>query len=319
MKLEESYKAKGYSDLNAERAAARRAKIEKIVAVTAGLTVAAAATYVVSKNIKNRTDSIVKAGTKIQVIAREADKNTDRAFYAAYNKSDKFKYAGLYGKQIKDEGNSVYKHTLNVTGDMKVASRKKAADAFAELYKNDPQFREDFKKSNDMLKVNAAFLANGKVYNMHDKAAGKMTDKQLRKIGYDAFNRGLVNHDESGNAIAKKFYDKLKSQGYNGVFDINDQKYSGYNTKKPVIIFDKANKLSVEDVKKMTNQAVEASAAKTMNDMITKEMAKQGAMWIAGYGGLTVVSNEMAISSYRKNHPNTELTDKEILKLTKKK
>lgn len=319
LKLEESYKAKGYSDLNAERAAARRAKIEKIVAVTAGLTVAAAATYVVSKNIRERTDSIVKSGTKIQVIARGAEKNTDRAFYAAYNKSDKSKYAGMYGKQIKDEGSSVYNHIMNVTSDMKVASRKKAADAFTELYKNDPEFRKDLLASSKTLQNQAFFQGLFSTANALGKVGPNMTDKQLRKVGYDALNITLANHDDSGNAVAKKFYDKLKSYGYNAIFDVNDQKYSGYDAKKPLIIFDKADKISLDSVKKMTDEMIAENYTKSLNSKMAKEAAKMGAAWLAAIGGPTVISNEIAISNYRRQHPDTELTDKEILKLTKKK
>lgn len=323
LKLEEKYRQKGMSQETAEMAAARRIKTEKILAVAAGVTVAAAATYVVSKHVKERADGIIKSGTKMQVIAANPDKNLDRAFYTAYKDADMTKYKGMYGQQIKDQAKAfgrgeanVHKIMLKADQDVKVVSRKKAADAFAELYKNDPEFRDNFKKSNEVFRNAFELDLDGKKTRLHNIAAGKMTDKQLVREGYDAFNRGLVNHTPEGNSVAKKFYDKLKSMGYDAVADINDQKYSGYNAKKPVIVFNRANKISISEVKKMTDEQIASNADRATKSLVGKALVESGAqnaaLIVGGALGLNTVRT-VQINNYRVEHPNTRLSDKEIL------
>lgn len=311
-RLEEKYRSKGMSEESAKIAANKRIKIEKIIAVTAGVTIAAATAYAANKYIKEHADGIIKSGTKMQVIATDPNKNLDRPFYAAYKKSDTVKYKGTLGKTFKETGNSVHKITLNADSDVKIASRQKAADTFANLYKTDPEFREAFAKSNALFEGRA---------DVHKIASGKMTDKQLKRAGYDAFNIGLVNHDENGNAIAKKFYDKLKSQGYDAVMDINDQKYSGYYSKKPVIVFNRANKISLSDVKQMTDEQIASNANKAIKDFAFKELAKMGAVY-SGIGAANVYGkktiNSIKVDNYRIEHPGTKKTDKEILELLTK-
>lgn len=312
-KLEAKYREQGMSQKQAEFAASRRIKTEKIIAVTAGMTVAAATAYVVNKNVKERADGIIKSGTTLQRITSTPDENLDRAFYAAYKNVDNTKYKGMYGKQLTALGDNAYKVTLNANQDIKIASRKKAADVFADLYKNDPEFRESFIKSNNLLKRgNPNVLAT----KIHRIASGDMTDKQLKKQGYDAFNIGLVNHNPNGSAVSKKFYDRLKSMGYDAVMDINDQKYSGYDAKKPVIVFNSKNKVSLSEAKKLTNEQIVSSINKTYRRVIGKEIAKQGSITagvlLAGsFGTMTV--NTVQINNYRKEHPNTNMTDSEII------
>lgn len=280
--LEAKYRESGMSKKQAEAAADKRIKTEKILAVTAGITVAAATAYVVNKHIQDRTDHIVKSGTKLQVIAKNADKDLDRAFYTAYKESDKTKYKGLYGRQLGGTmGETVHKISLNVDKDLKVASKQKATDAFVDLYKHDEEFRTAFQESNKVMNRGV-----GKAASIHRIASKPMSDKQLRKAGYDAFNIGLVNHDKSGNLASKKFYDKLKDAGYNAVMDVNDRKYSGYKSKAPVIIFDKANKISLDSVKEMTEKQIASNANKAYRQLAAPEVAKLG----AAYAGIIAVS-----------------------------
>ena len=97
MKLEEKYKAKGMNQAQAEEAASKRIKMEKIIGITAGVTIAAASAYVISKNIQEKSDRIIKSGTTLQRVSRDPNEDLDRAFYTAYKKSDTTKYKGLYG------------------------------------------------------------------------------------------------------------------------------------------------------------------------------------------------------------------------------
>ena len=320
-KLEAKYREQGMTQKEAEVAANKRIQTERILAITATATVAAATAYVVNKNIKERTDHIVKSGTKLHVIADTDNKNFDRAFYGAYKDTDRMMYRGMYGKQMQLGGKSkIYDTTLDVHKDVRIASRKAASEAFAELYKNDAEFREAFKRSN------AQFNSHGMVPKRDAvirKASKTMTDKQLKKAGYDAFNIGLVNHDKDGSMISKKFYDKLKAKGYDGIMDINDQKYSGYRTKAPVILFDKRDKISVSDVKQLTDKQLNADFGKAQVRVLAPALAKTGAAYATLYGGLAAVNaaetrkrtSAKVVKNYRKEHPNTKLTDAQIARM----
>lgn len=315
-KLEEKYQAKGMTPKQAALAADKRIKTEKIIAITAGITIAAATAYAVNKHVRDTTDRILKSGTKLQVVTNEEHKNFDRAFYAAYKKGDAQKYRGLYGDQLKGnifaQSRDVYKTTLNVDKNIKVVSKKKAADAFADLYKTDPEFRKQFTDSVEKFKSSP--FQPPKRAKLFDSVSKGMTDKQLRKKGYEAFNIGLVNHDENGNATAKKFYDKLKSLGYDAVEDINDQKYSGYKTKAPTIIFNKADKISVSSAKKMADDFIAKEKTIATLKLQAPQLIATGAAYAAvGTAGVKVVGSS-AVKNYRKQHPNTKMTDKEILK-----
>ena len=87
--LEAKYRAMGYDEKHAAERAAKRIKTEKIIAATAGLTVAAASAYVIKHRIEEKSDHIIKSGKTLQRVAASDDINFDRALYMAGNKSDK--------------------------------------------------------------------------------------------------------------------------------------------------------------------------------------------------------------------------------------
>ena len=317
-KLEAKYQAKGMSQRDAENAAAKRIKTEKIVGVMAGVTVAAASAYFVNKYVKDRTDTYVKAGSKIQRITQNPDESYDRPFYTAYKKGDNTIYQARLGSHFRANGGA-HKVVFDVNSDIKVASRNKAADTFAELYKNDADFRKSFHESNNAFK-------NAMINNDVFKTASKnMSDKELKKAGYDAFNIGLVNHTPRGSEISKKFYDKLKSQGYDAVVDINDKKYSGYNTKKPLIVFNPSKKISVSNVSKLNSETIQKSWKEMKSRETREHYSKIGAKYLAGgtaYGSVLAVMNssinQHRVNNYRIEHPNSELTDKQIIQMLSK-
>jgi hypothetical protein len=315
-RLEEKYRQRGMTPQEAETAASARIKTEKIIAGAGAMTVAAASAYVINKQVKERADGIIKAGTKIQRVTSDPKEDLNRAFYAAYKKPDLAKYKGLYGEQL----GSVNAHnvSIEVTKDLKIASRQKAANAFADLYKNDPEFKEAFKKSNKRLYSHGV---NRDLDAVVRRASGEMSDKQLKKVGYDAFNVGLANHDINGRAVAEKFYNKLKQQGYDAVIDINDKRYSGYDAKKPVIVFNKSNKAIVSEVNKMTTEQIVSNLKKVRAKEASKEVRKAGYVTagsiLAGQVGATTI-NKIAVNNYRIKHPSTKLSDREISEMLTK-
>ena len=112
--------------------------------------------------------------------------------------------------------------------------------------------------------------------------------------------------------------------GYDAITDINDQKYSGYKAKAPTIIFnntkvglEKVTELSKDQITSdyLSAKKILAGQEKVENILsILKDTGKMG----VGVGALSSgihAMNSKAIREYRKEHPNSKLTDKEIIKL----
>lgn len=320
LKLEEKYKQQGMTKEQAEIAAEKRIRAEKIVAAVGVMTVAAATAYVVNKNIKYRADSIIKSGTTMQRITLNKNETLDNAFYSSYKNSDKLKYKGKFGKELIDPRGvkSVYNMSINTNQDVKIASRKKAVDAFKDLWENDDEFRKNYNKLVDTNVKGNQFLQD----NVYNKMARKIDKSpsydKVKEKAYDLFNANLANHTPENDSMAKQFYNKLKEQGYDAIIDVNDNKYSGYRTKKPVIIFNGNNKISVSDVKKMSNEEIEKTYLKNIGTSVVKAIAgtsgvAAGSAYVKNILSPTDMNKEIA--NYKKEHPNTRLTDEEIKKL----
>ena len=240
--LEEKYRQQGYSAKEAEVMARDRIRTERVLTAAAAMTVTACAAYAANKYVKNRTDQILKSGTVLQRIEMQnTNGKLHDTFYASTGKHDNKRYEGVLGLTRKMNDGEAYIMKLQANKDIKVASREKAVKTFGDLYKNDSQFRESVKDS-----VSSHFNGRNKV-DVND-----LSDRNLRKM-YDNFNSGLIHIRESGSGADKKFYNKLKSAGYDAVQDMNDMKYSGYRAKNPLIVFNNSkNNIMVKSMKELT-------------------------------------------------------------------
>lgn len=240
LKLEDKYKQQGFSKEEAEQKAAKRIKAEIYVAAAAAVTVASCVAYAKYKGYTN--DKTLKSNTEFQRIMKLAENAEIREGrqYLALNKMDKIKYKGLLGGELNkqvDRGlkERIYDITVKNKGDINIASRKRAEDAFIKLYKEDGEF-----KNNLLQRVSDIRLQSDSYYMINEKLnrSGAVNDRVLRKYGYDAFNILLVDSDKRSTSNASKFYDSLRKQGMNAIVDVNDKKYSGYKAKMPIITFD---------------------------------------------------------------------------------
>ena len=256
-KLEAQYKKLGLSDEDAQAAANRKIRAEKILAASAALTVAACAAYLSRKAIRNKIDGVIKSGTTLQRIEmiNTGGKLNDIA-YVAKGQHDMNRYGGFLGAQRFRQTGHAYLMKLEAASDIKVASRDKAMKTFGNLLDNDAEFR-------------SIIMKNMPGYNGETKLSGKKL-KQL----YENFNRGFTVFNRSdiapdGIAPAKKFYDKLKAAGYGAIQDVNDMDYSGYRAKNPLIVFDKANEnIMVKSMREMTLTEIIQKQAKEQVKML---------------------------------------------------
>lgn len=228
LRLEEQYKKMGMSDEDAQAAANNRIRTERVLAASAALSVTACAAYVANKQIKYRTDGLIKAGEKLQrVEMQDTGGQLHDVFYVAKGKHDMQRYERMLGATRQRQTGHAFMMKLEASQDIKVASKDKAVKVFDSLYKSDDEFR---------------MAVNKQIQGLGAKNA---------KQKYERFNQALVGMRNQGPD--KKFYAELKKAGYGAIQDINDMKFSGYNARNPLIVFDNSKKnIMVKSVKEMT-------------------------------------------------------------------
>ena len=245
-KLEAQYKKLGLSDEDAQAAANRKIRAEKILAASAALTVAACAAYAYSKHRKNKIDGIIKAGEALQRIEmQDTGGKLHEVFYVAKGKHDMNRYKGLLGQARAQQTGHAYMMKLEAASDIKVASREKAINTFGNLLKTDESFRSS------MSKILPGY---------HGES--NLTKKQIKSF-YSDFNVGLPSMNTNPQKPAQKFYDALKSAGYGAIQDVNDMDYSGYKAKNPLIVFDNSGgNISVKSMIEMDSTKMGQDFAK---------------------------------------------------------
>lgn len=138
---------------------------------------------------------------------------------------------------------------------------------------------------------------------------------------YNALNLTLVDHNlPTSSAVNSGFYNKLKSLGYDAIMDVNDKKYSGYMSSKPMIAFNAASKAAVNSVREVGHEEIQKAYSKGIMDITVKSLVPSAA-GIAGSAGLVAVGqkalhgqeNDKIVQKYRKHHPETNLSYDQIL------
>lgn len=118
-----------------------------------------------------------------------------------------------------------------------------------------------------------------------------------------------------------KFYSAMKKAGYGAIRDVNDKENSGYFAKNPLIVFD-TDKINVERFTKLGNDHIDSMFAKEQGKIAAHTLANQygpiGAAFATSIGAMKLVkrSNETKfVENYRKRHPESTLSNNEILKM----
>lgn len=318
LNLEAKYQKQGLTLEEAEVRAEGRIRTEKVLGVIGGIAVASAAAYVGYKRYNYATDKILKSGQKLGRITVEKDEPIGRPFYAFTNEHDANRYRGLYGKVLFTKSDDVYERSMKAVGDVKVASHKSAKKIFADYYKNaDPKIKREIEDSINKLDPKAIFNeALGKESSLTRKLrSGKIDDKT-----YEAFNRAFVLKNDATNGFAEA----VKKAGYDAFVDINDQKYSGYYSKNPLIILN-GNKINLENVTSLgeeaTNKLGNLEFAKATGRALASTGSKYAALSLGLIGTLKLrdASNDKAyVKEYRDKHPNSKLSYNEIIRIKEK-
>lgn len=316
--LEKKYLKQGFTKDEAEIKAYNRAKTETILKVAGGIALASAAAYVAYKHYDKVTDQVFKKGSKIGRLTNDGSEPTNRAFYGFVNKHDKDRYEGLYGKTLGANG-TVYRKAMRAAGDINVASPESARKVLKNMFDTDKQSFDVFKKNIDaMASVVPPTTKQGKLWR---KAKRELDSGKIGDNTYKAFNTTLVLHTKEQQPINDKFYSAMKKAGYGAIRDVNDKENSGYFAKNPLIVFD-TDKINVEGFTKLGNDHIDYMFAKEQGKIAAHTLANQygpiGAAFATSIGAMKLVkrSNETKfVENYRKRHPESTLSNNEILKM----
>lgn len=316
--LEKKYIDQGFAKDEAEIKAYNRAKTETILKVAGGIALASAAAYVAYKHYDKVTDRVFEKGSEIGRLMNNGSEPTNRAFYGFVNKHDKDRYEGLYGKTLGANG-PVYRKAMRAAGDINVASPESARKVLKNMFDTDKQSFDVFKKNIDaMASVVPPTTKQGKLWR---KAKQELDSGKIGDNTYKAFNTTLVLHTKEQQPINDKFYSAMKKAGYGAIRDVNDKENSGYFAKNPLIVFD-TDKINVEGFTKLGNDHIDSMFAKEQGKIAAHTLANQygpiGAAFATSIGAMKLVkrSNETKfVENYRKRHPESTLSNNEILKM----
>jgi hypothetical protein len=316
--LEKKYIDQGFAKDEAEIKAYNRAKTERILKVAGGIALASAAAYVAYKHYDKVTDRVFEKGSEIGRLTNDGSEPTNRAFYGFVNKHDKDRYEGLYGKTLGANG-PVYRKAMRAAGDINVASPESARKVLKNMFDTDKQSFDVFKKNIDaMASVVPPTTKQGKLWR---KAKQELDSGKIGDNTYKAFNTTLVLHTKEQQPINDKFYSAMKKAGYGAIRDVNDKENSGYFAKNPLIVFD-TDKINVEGFTKLGNDHIDSMFAKEQGKIAAHTLANEygpiGAAFATSIGAMKLVkrSNETKfVENYRKRHPESTLSNNEILKM----
>lgn len=316
------YKSQGLSDSDAQKRAEGRVKTDRVLKAVGAAAVTAAVAYVGYRYYDATADRYISPDKIMQTVHK--DDITERIkpgspFFATYTKADNT----IYASKVFTHFTSDSKITRFYTKDgIKVASEKTGKKIYDELVKTNPEVAEYAR----VLK-SAGIKSSRNPYERFNYSL------VLRNHGPTTLKLGVahLDHDKVHNI----FYDELKKRGYGAVMDINDKKVEGF-TFNPVIVFDDQIKNVVGTVKASAedlgpSRTLKGAAYSTARKRLLKPVnllnpyTAAGAYYVTALGISRAsetrkinATTSRVVNSYRQEHPNTKLTDKEILEIHNK-
>lgn len=329
LKREEEYKKQGMDAEQAAIAAYKDARTRKILIAAAATTITVAAAYGAYKYYDNFADKYVKAGTTMQRLdtaIRPVDAfgrdYTGQQAYWAVGDSDKSRYVALFGR-------GKYQRELGIEKGFKVASDNSAYKALKAVAAKDPTYTKELQNQVNFLYDNFHGSSSPALRKVAERAKADIAKGKVTKDVYKLVNVGLVDHSPTGKNVANKLYTELASRGYKALQDVNDRKYSGFNSDNPIITFDILDSMSktiqntpVDDtmIQNANNSRVGADMMKKFASSTLPKLAVGG----AGAAAASAVSkadkqaasakqDRSIINQYKKEHPGSKLSDSQIL------
>lgn len=276
VRLEAQGLKKGLSKADAETRAQGRIKAEKVLAIAGGVALLGLAAYAAKQGYaKSLTDINLPAGFELK--------------------------------------------NINALGDNQNLDRR----MFTTINEGDGKkykglLAETLRKNESGTKIYEATLkATENIKAPSQRQAAKLYKEFTAKnpgdggLNYRMFNQQLVTETGANN----RFYDFMKSKGYNSILDANDQFISGYNTKHPLILFNAASS-TVKSGQKIVDQETSGKLAKRQVAILTTRqfapMVGLGIAYVGGKKALDTKNRYGAVNKYFKDHPESKLSYAEV-------
>ena len=250
--LEKKYRDSGMSKEEAKAAANKRIKVEKAVAATAAITVAACATYYLkNKYIADRCDTILKSGTTFHNLDSTANPRPGEHLYVNYRQNDVNYFRGHFAVNKMRQTGQVFNHTLTTTEDIKIPSLNTRKNVFKQLYDSDQEFRETFNKH---ARLPAGLKSSSLTYkNMWAKFGDK--------------------NDPAFNTAKRKYFDALRQKGYEAIVDEWDTSKGVFRSDAPLILLNTSSKSFGEmSIKELSGRDILLSQANSRRYEPTRTM-----------------------------------------------
>ena len=315
---EKKFRDQGFTDDEAEIMAANRRRGVRIAMAVGGVTLAAIGAYAAYRHYDRITDRILTAGSELGRVSITDSEGLREGFYAFRKKvkRDSANYEGMYAKALSDGGRTVFSKSLKTAGNIKIASERNAQKVLADLLKNDEAARKQVYWSSSTVTKKQELLQK---LARRDLNRGKYDSKFV----YDYFNLGLAGawggRDEEKTQLKSRFYNALKDKGYGAIRDVNDARYSGYRSKDPLIFFD-VTKVATKKVSELPKSEINRKnrlASLRVEGLSFAEIAPVGVAAVVGANSLNRAAERKFIREYRKLHPQSKMTDTEILRSLK--
>lgn len=265
---------------------------------------------------------------------------TSRAAAEAKQAEKKAKESGseediLTAKALRDktDGMKVYQLKIKSTAKLKVPSDENAGHITANLLK-EKEFKDNvaasISDSKEKMRRPTQQILFKQAQNALEKDPGRMTKSEKIAV-YKALNLSLTNHNPQEIAAQNRFYGELKKKGYNALLDYNDKEYSSYHAKRPMIVFD-TDSVRLQSVTQTNPKVVNKLYKKYNAERIRKEITANTIGYVAKYGSksfsecssyvrrktndyLGTSGSSKTVENYKNEHPNTKLSDREIMKI----
>lgn len=271
VRLESKYRSRGKTQTESESLAEKRIRTEKVLLAVGATVVVAGAAYGAKVAYGKRfADVVLESGKDLHYINALGDKaDLNRRLYTTFKEGDTQKYRGMLATALR-------KNAPDTTIYDTVLRTTETIKAPSQ--RQAAKMFETFKKGNPL------------VSNIQD---------------YTDFNKRLVDESPAG----KEFMSFLKNKGYNAILDSNDQFVSGYNTQKPLILF---------NAKSSTVRSGQTIVDKKLSDRLNRiqigvMMGKQLAPLVGLGVAITAVnksvdtrSRHQVVNDYVRKHPDTD-------------
>lgn len=284
---------KGKTQEEATLSAEKRMRVEKALKIAGGVAVGAAVAYVAARELDKRFSSVdLPVNTVLRnVNALGENQNYDRRLYTTFEQADSKKYRGIMARHLTDQAVKMRAAKMSGISDAvyessMTAKKRIKAPSHMEAKKLYAEFEKDFK------------------YGTGARS-------------YKEFNKGLVGD----SSINRKFYKFMESKGYNAILDANDQFISGFDAKKPLILFNAASSTTKLADRVINKPEITKEYNGFMAGRITKAAIKNvtiGAMVLGAFGTANNAAKNEAITKYLDEHPNSEKTYAEVYNMLEK-